>query len=458
MDRISLIDTAADAIPVVVVSPNTVDQFFASHPEAAAWLGASGFQGKPGTAALYPAATGGPAGAVVGIGADFPLQHWAAVAASLPAGTYTLDPKIEPATAEQAALGWALAGYRFDRYKSFPDDMAKLVWPAGIDRAAVARLVEANFLARDLVNTPAQDMGPEQLAARAEDVAKAFGAQFSVIIGNKLLDQGYPAVHAVGRAAAQAPRLIEITWGAPDAPRVTLVGKGVCFDTGGLDIKSAGGMKLMKKDMGGAAHVLALGQMIMAAALPVRLRILIPAVENAVAGNALHPLDVVPTRSGKTIEIGHTDAEGRVILSDALVEAVREDPALVIDMATLTGAARVALGTDLPALFSNDDAWADSVLAQGLSQGDPLWRLPLWAPYRPFLDSGVADISNEPASPFGGAITAALFLKDFVGEKTPWMHIDLMAWNPRGRPGHPEGAAAQGLRALFGAIAERFPA
>ena len=287
-----------------------------------------------------------------------------------------------------------------------------------------------------------------------ERVGDAHGASVSTIVGEALLTQNYPAIHAVGRASDRAPRLIDLRWGRT-GPKITLVGKGVCFDSGGLDIKSASNMKLMKKDMGGAAHVLGLAQMIMAAQLPVRLRLLIPAVENSIAGNAFRPLDVLRTRKGLTVEVGNTDAEGRLILCDALAEADREGADLLIDCATLTGAARVALGPELPALFSNHDPTAEALIGHGLEERDPLWRLPLYKPYRRGLDSKVADLNNLWDSPFAGAITAALFLQEFVSAGTPWVHIDMMAWNSTARPGRPEGGEAMALRALYALVAER---
>ncbi|MCB2102306.1 MAG: leucyl aminopeptidase family protein [Rhodobacterales bacterium] len=361
--------------------------------------------------------------------------------------------------AEAAALGWTLGTYRFDRYKSDGDPdkpHPALVWPAAADRAWVTALAQATTLVRNLVNTPAGDMGPDALGQAALDLAKTHGADCRIIVGDDLLAEGYPAVHAVGRAAAKAPRLIDLRWGHPAAPRVTLVGKGVCFDTGGLDIKPAAGMKLMKKDMGGAAHALGLAQVVMALGLPVRLRVLIPAVENAISGNALYPLDVVPTRRGKTIEIGHTDAEGRVILADALAEGSDENPEVLIDFATLTGAARVALGTELPALFSPDEALAADLLAAGTAADDAVWRLPLFEPYRRLVKGKSADLTNAPEGGFGGAITAALFLQAFVAPGVPWAHFDIMAWNTASRPGRPEGGEAMALRAAATCLRRRY--
>jgi leucyl aminopeptidase len=337
--------------------------------------------------------------------------------------------------------------------------------PEGADHKSLEAAVEATYLVRDLINTPAGDMGPAALAGAAKKLAQSHKATFKVIVGDELLKKNYPAIHAVGRAVEtqdQAPRLIDFKWGKANAPKLTLVGKGVCFDTGGLDLKSAGGMKLMKKDMGGAANVLGLAHMIMAAKLPLRLRVLIPAVENSVSGNALRPLDVVGSRNGKTIEIGNTDAEGRVILADALAEAVNDKPNLIIDFATLTGAARVALGTELPALFTNDDKFADTVTKTGLSEQDPLWRLPLWPGYRKMIDGKTADLTNAPEGGFAGAITAALFLQEFIEPQgtnkiTPkWAHIDLMGWNPTAKPGRPDGGEAMAIRTIFKTLKDNY--
>jgi leucyl aminopeptidase len=320
------------------------------------------------------------------------------------------------------------------------------------------RLVSAIGLARDLVNTPANDLGPEELSNVAAGLAQKHGADFRVVIGDDLLDENYPTIHAVGRAAAphRQPRLIDLRWGEPTDPKLTLVGKGVCFDSGGLDLKPASGMKIMKKDMGGAAVALGLADAIMDAKLPVRLRLLIPAVENAVSADAFRPLDIIKTRAGLTVEIGNTDAEGRLILCDALAEAETEKPDLLLDFATLTGAARTALGPELPALFSRHDDLADTLFNAGREQQDPMWRLPLWAPYRKMLDSKIADINNASDSPFAGAITAALFLADFVSAETRWAHFDLYAWNPSAKPGRPEGGEAMVLRAAYAAISQLF--
>jgi leucyl aminopeptidase len=449
-----LTDRAPSAVPLQLLAPEAV-KVWRKHQSAAVlkWLDAHDFAAKAGQLAVVPGKTG-IAQVVAVIGEpDDPLAH-SAIAARVPAGTYRLTPKLAPQAATAAAIGWSMAAYRFTRYKQSKVKAATLVWPEGADRALVQATVEANFLARDLINTPASDMGPAELAEAALALARQHGAKCKVVVGEDLLKQNWPMVHAVGRASSRAPRLIDMVWGPPNAPKVTLVGKGVCFDSGGLDLKPAGGMLLMKKDMGGAAHVLALASMIMATKLKLRLRVLVPAVENSVSGDAFRPLDVLNTRKGITVEIGNTDAEGRLILGDALHEAASEKPALIIDCATLTGAARVALGPELPAVFVNNDQLANDLLQQAQAQHDPLWRLPLWRSYRRFLDSKVADMNNVGGDT-GGAITAALFLEEFVPRSVPWVHMDVMAWNASERPGQPVGAAAQGLRAFYALIRQR---
>jgi leucyl aminopeptidase len=425
-----------------------------------AWLAATGFTGEAGKTALVPGTEGQLAMVVQGVSADEPLWALAGLPDSLPEGTYRLGFDSESLFGKGAgtrlALGWALGSYVFSRYKAPKRKFAQLVWPESADRAAVAGLAEGLTLARDLINTPTEDMGPAELAGAATKLAERHGAKIKLIVGDELLAQNYPTIHAVGRASDRAPRLIDITWGKETAPKLTLVGKGVCFDTGGLDIKPASGMKMMKKDMGGSATVLGLAHAIMASGLDVRLRVLVPAVENSISGNAFRPMDVFKTRKGLTVEIGNTDAEGRLILCDALAEAVTEEPALLIDMATLTGAARVALGPELPVMFSNDDTVAAELLAAGTAEGDPLWRLPLWKPYRKYLDSKVADINTASDSGFAGAITAALYLQEFVGTKVPWIHIDTFAWNQSTRAGRPEGGEGLALRALFHLVQKRF--
>jgi leucyl aminopeptidase len=457
----SLIDETKGAVPITALSKNQFPAWLAKSAEHERnWLTSIGFTADPGKHALVPGEAGKLARVLVGLGdaANGGGTMWAlaGLPEALPEGTYGLETVPDGADPTRVALGWGLATYAFTRYHPKSRPAAALVWPEGADRGRVERLARAAFLARDLANTPAGDLGPEELAAEAVRVAKAAGARHRVIVGDDLLAENYPTIHAVGRASDRAPRLVDIVWGEPAAPKVTLVGKGVCFDTGGLDLKTASGMRLMKKDMAGAAIVLGLAQAIMAAGLPVRLRVLLPMVENAVSGNAVHPMDIVRTRKGLTVEIGNTDAEGRLILCDALAEASTEKPELLIDMATLTGAARVALGPELAALFCNDEGLARGLLDAAETEEDPMWRMPLWRPYRKMIDSKIADLNNVSESPHAGAVTAALYLQEFVEPGIPWAHLDVMAWNPQSRPGRPEGAEATALRALYAHITERF--
>ncbi|MDX2144787.1 MAG: leucyl aminopeptidase family protein [Rhodospirillaceae bacterium] len=455
------------AIPIHAVATAKLAEWQASRPaHDQAWLKAIEFKAESGSVAHLRDDHGQLSAVVVGLGKGDDPWACGGLAKQLPPGIYRLHEfvgctdSLQASFPTWAAQAWALGAYAFKRYKKPDPDkdkpLAQLAWPEGCDRDGVTRTINAAALARDLINTPAADMLPDRLAEAVRSVGREFGATITEIIGDELLTQNYPAIHAVGRASSVAPRLIDLTWGRADHPKVTLVGKGVCFDSGGLDIKPSSGMALMKKDMGGAAILLGLAQMIMAAKLPVRLRLLVPAVENAVAGNAFRPGDVLASRKGLNIEIGNTDAEGRLILADALAEAVTEKPTLLIDAATLTGAARTALGPELPALFTDDEALASDLMAASRATFDPLWRLPLWAPYRKMIDSKVADINNAGESPFAGAITAALFLKDFVGEGVAWAHLDVFAWNPADKPGRPQGGEAMTQRALFGMIAKRF--
>lgn len=436
----------------VVAEPALAAWRAARDATVCAWLDAAGFAAAANEFALLPNAAGGVDRVLAGIGKQPSLASLGALAAKLPAADYRLANAGDGA--DRLALGWALGGYRFGAYKSKPEIMPRLL----VGNAALLEEWRALALCRDLINTPAADMLPHDLEAAARAVAARHGATIAVTTGAALLRRGFRAVHAVGRASTSAPRLIDLEWGANDHPKVTLVGKGVCFDSGGLDLKPAAGMRLMKKDMGGAAHVLALATLIMARQLPVRLRVLVPAVENAVSGSAFRPGDVIRTYAGLSVEVGNTDAEGRLVLADALALAAAEEPALLVDFATLTGAARVALGPDLPALFANDDAVAAQVAAAALRVEDPLWRLPLFAPYRRWLESQVADLGNVPAgaeSGYGGAIAAALFLQRFVGD-VPWLHLDVMAWNVAASPARPLGGEAMGLRAVFAYLADRF--
>ena len=437
------------AVPLILIVENEFETWLASQDQATQrWVNSCGFQAKPGSNCLVPNADHALASVLLGIRAD---DIWAlgALPASLPAGSYYLASEPEPERLERLGLGWALGAYQFSRYKERPALAASLALPASCDLAHIRRLAAATSLVRDLINTPAEDMMPEHLAAAAEQLAQKYAASFEQIIGDELLAQNYPTIHAVGRASAHPPRLLDLRWGDPAHPKLTLVGKGVCFDSGGLDIKPASGMRLMKKDMGGAAHVLGLAHAIMDAGLPVRLRVLVPAVENAISGNAFRPGDVIRTRQGLSVEIDNTDAEGRLVLCDALSEAATESPELLIDFATLTGAARVAVGTDMPAYFCTDRQLAASLLEQAEREQDPIWQLPLHQPYRELLDSKIADLVNSSSGGYAGAITAALFLQEFVPAGLAWTHFDLMAWNTRSRPGRPEGGEAMGLRAVY---------
>jgi leucyl aminopeptidase len=421
--------------------------------ETRTYVEAVGFRASPGRFVALPSRTGGLDRfvAVHGKRSRY-FETFGALAADLPPGLFTLDVELAEADATDAAIGFGAGAYRFDRYRKPRREVATLVLPKGVDRAAVESTLSSIYLVRDLVNTPTNDLGPRELAAEARKLGRQFDARVRVIVGEKLVEEGFPLVHAVGRASAEAPRLVDMRWGRR-GPEVVVVGKGVCFDSGGLDLKPASAMRLMKKDMGGAAHALGLARMIMAAKLPCRLRVLIPAVENAVSGSSFRPLDVLPSRKGKTVEIGNTDAEGRLVLADCLTAAGKPD--LMIDFATLTGAARVALGTELPALFTNDDALAGELADAAARTGDVLYRLPLHRDYRSALRSDVADLNNANEGGYGGAITAALFLEEFVEPGVPWAHLDVMAWNLSSRPGRPRGGEAMGMRAAFAAIAAR---
>lgn len=442
-------------VPVHVVSKEGLEPWLAEQEAPTQmWVESVGFKADPGSVVVLPAEDGQIRGVVVGVSDPATPWDFSSLVGQLPEGRYQLQEGLSDATLTAATLGWALGNYRFDQFKS---SSAKknvvLVWPS-VDRDPVTGQIEGIFLARDLINTPAGDLGPTELAAEARKVSKTHGAKITVIRGTQLLDKGYPAVHAVGRASSRAPCLIDLRWGRARDPKLTLVGKGVVFDSGGLDLKPSSGMLLMKKDMGGAAIVLGLAHAIMTAEWRVRLRVLIPAVENAVSGDSFRPLDVIKTRKGLTVEVGNTDAEGRLILCDALAEADSESPDVLLDMATLTGAARVALGPEVPVLFSNHDGLAEDLLKGGEAADDPLWRLPLHQDYRRHLESKVADLSSTGTGRFGGAILAALFLESFVDANTKWAHIDVMAWNMDNRPGRPYGGEAMALRALYEGLAQ----
>ncbi len=428
---------------------------FAAHtahlpPPVQRWLRSTGFDGAPDTHALLPAPDGGVEAVWAGVRSGDDPWALAALPPALPPGTYRLGDAGATVDRAGGALSWELGSYQFDLYK--PRRRAAATLQLAPDDATRRALVVATAIAgtRDLVNTPSEHLGPAELAQAVRLVARESGAAFDETVGDALLRANFPSIHAVGRASTRAPRLIELNWGRDGDPRVAIVGKGVCFDSGGLDIKGAEGMRLMKKDMGGAANAIGLAQVVIALGLRLRLQLLIPAVDNAIAGNAFRPGDVFKTRSGVHIEIGNTDAEGRVVLADALAYAAESNPALIVDLATLTGAARVALGPQLPALFCRDTALARTLVDRGLAIGDPLWHLPLWDGYHRGIESDIADIVNTGRGPMAGAIHAALFLQDFVPAALPWLHVDLYAWNDLPRPGRPVGGEAQALRTLLG--------
>lgn len=456
---VTLKKPTAACIPVHLTDRDLFTAHAAALPPAQRqWLATLGFNGAPDSHALLPDEQGRLQAVWAGVrAADHPWAL-AALPRQLPAGRYRLGSEGLVADPQSAAMSWQLGAYAFSRYKAPKREAAELM--IAPNDAARHGLLLAQVIAdtRDLVNTPAEHLGPAELATAVQQVAQAHGARFRQTVGDDLLKAGFPAIHAVGRAATQAPRLIELNWGRPKAPRITLVGKGVCFDSGGLDIKSPEGMRQMKKDMGGAANALGLAALIMSLKLDVRLQLLIPAVENAIAGNAYRPGDVIPTRAGLHIEIGNTDAEGRVILCDALAYGAESEPELLIDLATLTGAARVALGGQLPALFCRDMALARELVDRSLALHDPLWHLPLWRDYHPGIESDIADIVNTGRGPQAGAINAALFLDDFVPAGIPWLHIDLYAWNDGARPGRPVGGEAQTIRTLLAYLQQRYGA
>ena len=425
---------------------------------ARAFADAAGFEPKPGRHLLLPAAAGGLAGALFALeaadAAHKDLFAPGALSDLLPEGAYRFA--NAPHDLKLAALAFALGAYRFTRYRKQDAKALQLELPGNVDGDDLSRIVEGVCLARDLINTPANDMGPLELDDAARTLAHRHGADARSIVGDDLLKENFPLIHAVGRAAVRAPRLIDVTWGDPSHPKITLVGKGVCFDTGGLDIKPESGMLNMKKDMGGAACMLALAHMLMDRGTKICLRVLIPAVENAISGAAFRPRDVYRARNGLTVEIGNTDAEGRLILADAIALADDEKPELIADMATLTGAARVALGTEIPPIYTDDDELAATLAACATSENDPLWRMPLWRPYDQLLDSKVADINNVASGGFGGSITAALFLRRFVSQAKAWLHCDIYAWNLTTKPGRPEGGECQSARALYALLVSRY--
>ena len=448
---------AKDAVPLHAVTRADLPNFLARRAKRhAQWLKQSGFAAKEGELRLVADAQGRLACAVLGLGKGEDTLALAAFSENLPGGTYVLGDVPKPFGGTTALIAWALGTYNFQRYRKARREAPKLVPPKDGDAAEASRIAEGIFLARDLINTPANDMGPAELAAAAKDLAKKHGAKISVIEGAALRKQNFPLIVAVGQGSDRAPRLIDITWGPANGAKITLVGKGVCFDSGGLDLKPSSAMLTMKKDMGGAATVLGLAHMIMDAKLKLRLRVLIPAVENSVSARAYRPGDVFPSRKGLTVEIGNTDAEGRLVLADALALADDEKPDLLIDLATLTGAARSATGMELPPFFTDDERLAADFAACGKQVNDNVWRLPLWRGYESALGSDIADLTNNPNYNLAGAITAALFLNRFVEKAKSWMHIDIPGWNDRPRPGRRKGAEGNTARALYALLKSRY--
>ncbi|WP_099824855.1 leucyl aminopeptidase family protein [Oceaniglobus indicus] len=449
-------DNASHSRPLYLVDSDQAESWIAAQDQVARrWAEAQGFAGALGAVLVVPGDDGTPAMAAVGLGDPATAARHRFVLggarASLPQGDWHLATDLTPEARDEAALGWLLAGYRFDRYADVKPPKAMLVAPEGCDTARLIAIAEGESLTRDLINTPSSDMGPAELEQAARDLADSFGAAIEVVTGDDLLTRNFPMIHTVGRASDRAPRLIDMTWGTA-GPRLTLVGKGVCFDTGGLNLKPGSSMGLMKKDMGGAATVLGLARMIMALKLPLRLRVLIPAVENAVSGNSFRPGDILTSRKGLTVEINNTDAEGRLVLADALALAAESDSDLTISMATLTGAARVAVGPDLAPFYCDDGEMAAALSDAGGRVRDPLWRMPFWDPYETMIEPGIADLDNAPSGGFAGSVTAALFLRRFVGDAAPYVHFDIYGWNPTAAPARPKGGVGQGARAILDAL------
>jgi leucyl aminopeptidase len=442
------------AIPILATDRKRLPKLMeALSPAERRWAQAAAFEGAPNSFCALADAKGNIARVLAGVSSADDPWGLAALPMKLPMGRYEIGKGAVNVSPQDAAFAWDLGSYQFTRYKKAKRTPSELQLELSGRVVESLQLAEAVRLVRDLINTPTEDLGPAELSDVAREQAELFGGEFQEWVGDDLLAQNFPAIHAVGRAASRPPRLVEIRWGNPKNPRLAIVGKGVCFDTGGLDIKGAEGMRLMKKDMGGAAHALALARLVMQRELPYHLHVLVPTVENAIAGNAYRPGDVIRTRGGHTIEIGNTDAEGRVILCDAIAYAVEQKPKTLIDFATLTGAARVALGPELPVLFCNDEKLAQRLLEAGEATADPIWRLPLWRNYRRFFDSDIADFNNSGRGGFAGSIVAALFLDYFVPEDIAWAHFDVFSWNDASRPGRPPGGEAQGLRAVLAALA-----
>ena len=453
---VELAPAGTEAVPIHVLGSDDVALWAGQQSDRIrTWVETSGFKGGIGAVLMIPNDQGHPEAALIGYGTPAARRRDRfALAAAMPKlapGTYRIDSGIDDDQIEQETLGWLLACYKFDRYRENEIDRAKLVAPENVDAKRVTILAEAEFLTRDLINTPASDMGPEELESAARALADTHKAKITVTTGDALLADNFPMIHTVGRASDRAPRLIDMSWGK-SGPKITLVGKGVCFDTGGLNLKPGSSMGLMKKDMGGSANVLGLAHMIMASGLDVRLRVLIPAVENAVSGNSFRPQDILTSRKGLTVEINNTDAEGRLVLADALTYGSEDKPDLLVSMATLTGAARVAVGPDLAPYFTDDDIVATSLDLAARRMADPVWRLPFHDPYETMIEPGIADLDNAPKGGFAGSITAALFLRRFVSEEDRYIHFDIYGWQPTAAPGRPKGGALQGARALFDAL------
>lgn len=452
---VTFVENADDALPLHIVAPDQLDTVLRDMgAEAATWAKANDFKANAGQTLAIPSANGGLAAALIGTG-DAQAQDrgrflLGGARKSLPAGRFRLVTTLAPEEAEEFALGWLLSGYAFDRYAKASVPKADLVAPDGVDAGRVEAFAAGEALTRDLINTPASDMGPDALEDAARTLAGQHGAAINVIQGGDLLEQNFPMIHAVGRASDKAPRLIDMAWGTT-GPKLTLVGKGVCFDTGGLNIKPGASMGLMKKDMGGAATVLGLAHMIMTLEIPLRLRVLVPAVENAIDGSAMRPQDILMSRKGLTVEINNTDAEGRLVLADALALAVEDAPDLLVSMATLTGAARVAVGPDLAPFYTDDDGLAVDLYQAAARVRDPVWRMPFWAPYEKMIEPGIADLDNAPKGGFAGSITAALFLRRFASPAR-YLHFDIYGWQPTAAPARPKGGVGQGARALLDAL------
>ncbi|TDT73690.1 leucyl aminopeptidase [Litoreibacter halocynthiae] len=454
--RLKFADTSDDAVRLLAFGVDALDDWLESQPQdVQVWVKAQGFKAAEGTTCIIPAGGGVISMALAGLGDAQSRARgrftMALIAAKLPAGTYQLVSDHAADDLEEHALGWLLSQYAFETYRAQPPHSARLVCPDGVDKDRIEAIAAGETLTRDLINTPASDMGPNDLEGAARTLAKAHGAAITVVTGDDLLAQNFPMIHTVGRASATPPRLIDMTWG-DEGPTLALVGKGVCFDTGGLNIKPAASMGLMKKDMGGAATVLGLAHMIMALGLKLKLRVLIPAVENAIDGSAYRPQDILTSRKGLTVEINNTDAEGRLVLADALALADETPPDLMICMATLTGAARVAVGPDISPFFTGDAAFADALRTGARQVRDPVWELPFHDPYEPLIEPGIADLDNAPKGGFAGTITAALFLRRFVSNTARFAHFDVYGWQPVAAPGRPKGGVGMGARAILAAL------